>query len=686
MPHDLPLLNDLIILLLASVPIAFLCHKLRLPVIVGFMLTGILIGPYGLKLINDVHAVEILAEIGVMLLLFTIGLEFSISRLMEMKRLVVWGGGLQVVLTTLFGLGLFFLLGWPFKQAVLFGFLLTLSSTAIVLKTYSDRLEVDTPHGRAGVGILLFQDLCIVPMMLMVPILSGREGASVANIALKLGTAVAAVAIIIFTSRTVVPFLLGHIVRLRSQEVFIIFVVLVSFGTSWLTAHFGLSLALGAFIAGVVLSESEYSHQIMADILPFRDVFNSIFFVSIGMLLSTGFFIANLPMVLTWFAGLVIVKAVIIVAAVLLLGYPIRIATMTAVGLAQIGEFSFILAKTATSQNLLSDSDYQRFLASAILSMVATPFLIKAAGRIGYVAQSIFAQKSKGLEVVAAEDAESEPDPDCQVVIIGYGLNGRNLAKVLHRTGIPYQVLEMNSQAISEARAQGIPIFYGDAVRREVLHHIGVGQAKILVIAISDPSATRHAVSLAREMNSQIHIIVRTRYMSELPELYKLGANQVVPEEFETSIEIFSRVLDKYGVARNVIQREIEDIRREGYQMLRGASLPLADLGQIAEAFDGVTSDILFINADSPAVGHTVGELNLRGRTGVTISSAVRNGNTMINIGPDFRIATEDILVLMGAAEQVERAIACLKKAGGKPGRLQGKTETEGQVSQIDAV
>ncbi len=265
-------------------------------------------------------------------------------------------------------------------------------------------------------------------------------------------------------------------------------------------------------------------------------------------------------------------------------------------------------------------------------------------------------------------------------------MNGRNLAKVLHRTGIPYQVLEMNSQAISEARAQGVPIFYGDAVRREVLHHVGVGQAKILVIAISDPSATRHAVSLAREVNPQIHIIVRTRYMSELTELYKLGANQVVPEEFETSIEIFSRVLDKYGVARNVIQREIEDIRREGYQMLRGASLPLADLGQIAEAFDGVTSDILFITADSPAVGHTVGELDLRGRTGVTISSAVRNGNTMINIGPDFRIAAEDILVLMGPAEQIERAITSLKKASGKTGQLQATPDPETPVAQIDAV
>lgn len=662
MPHDLPLLNDLIILLLASVPIAFLCHKLRLPVIVGFMLTGILIGPYGLKLINDVHAVETLAEIGVMLLLFTIGLEFSLGRLLEMKRLVLWGGGWQVVLTTLLGLGIFWLVGWPFKQSVLFGFLLTLSSTAIVLKTYSDRLEVDTPHGRAGVGILLFQDLCIVPMMLLVPILSGREGASPANIATKLGTAVAAVAIIMFSARKLIPFVLGHIVRLRSQEVFIIFVVLVSFGTSWLTAHFGLSLALGAFIAGVVLSESEYSHQIVADIMPFRDVFNSLFFISIGMLLSTGFFIAHLPMVLAWFAGLVLLKATIIIAVVMSLRYPTRVATMTAVGLAQIGEFSFILAKTATSQNLLSDNDYQLFLASAILSMVATPFFIKAASPIGQAVQSLISRKVGLPEIETEAEASAEPAPDCQVIIIGYGLNGRNLAKVLHRTGIPYQVLEMNAQAISEARAQGVPIFYGDAVRREVLHHIGVEHAKILVIAISDPAASRYAVSQAREMNPDLHIIVRTRYMSELPELYKLGANQVIPEEFETSIEIFSRVLAQFGIARNIIQREIEDIRREGYQMLRGASLPLADLGLIAEAFDGVTSDIFFVSADSPAVGHTLGELDLRRRTGVTISSAVRDGNTLINLGPEFEIAAEDILVLMGAPEQIEHALAAFKK------------------------
>jgi CPA2 family monovalent cation:H+ antiporter-2 len=680
MPHDLPLLNDLLILLLASVPIAFICHRLRLPVIVGFILTGVLIGPHGLKLIEDVHAVEILAEIGVVLLLFTIGLEFSLGRLMEMKRLVLWGGGLQVVLTALLATALFYSLGWTFNQAVMFGFLMALSSTAIVLKTYSDRLEVDTPHGRAGVGILIFQDLCIVPMMIMTPILSGREGASAVNIATKLGAAVAAVAVIIFAARRIVPFLLGHIVKLRSPEVFIIFVVLVSFGTAVLTARFGLSLALGSFIAGVVLSESEYSHQIVADIMPFRDVFNSLFFVSIGMLLSVGFFVANLPAVLAWFVALVTGKALVIVAAIMLLGYSLRVSAMAGVGLAQAGEFSFILAKAGTAEGLLSEVDYQRFLAPAILSMIATPFLIKAAPWIGYALQSVFTPKSS-RGAGEGEEAEPEPDPHCQVVIVGYGLNGRNLARVLDRAGIPYHALEMNPQTVHEERARGVPIFYGDAVRREVLHHIGVPRAKIMVVAISDPLATRHITAIAREMNPKLHVIIRTRYMAELPELYKLGANQVIPEEFETSIEIFSRVLAEYGVARNIIQREIEDIRREGYQMLRGASLPLADLGQIAEAFGGVSTDILFIAGGSPVVGCTLGDLDLRGRMGVTVATAVRGGNTMINLGPDFRIAPEDILVLMGEEEQIERAVAYLKEAPEAKGAGGGT----GEAAKIDA-
>jgi CPA2 family monovalent cation:H+ antiporter-2 len=309
----MPLLNDLLVLLVASIPIAFISSRLRLPTIVGFMITGVIIGPYGLALIKEVEAVEALAEIGVVLLLFAIGLEFSLRRILEMKRLVFGAGGLQVLLTSLVAMVVIYELGRRFGEAVFFGFLLALSSTAIVLKTYMDRAELDTLHGRAGVGILLFQDLCVVPMMLMTPILSGREGSSAGAVILRLSLAFAAIAAIIFTARIVIPRMLFHIVRLRSPEVFIIFVVLVSLGTAWLTSQFGLSLALGAFIAGLVLSESEYSHQIVAEILPFRDVFNSVFFVSIGMLLSVSFLTTNLVMVLAWVAALIMAKALIVI-------------------------------------------------------------------------------------------------------------------------------------------------------------------------------------------------------------------------------------------------------------------------------------------------------------------------------------------------------------------------------------
>ncbi|HZN09574.1 MAG TPA: cation:proton antiporter, partial [Pyrinomonadaceae bacterium] len=268
MPESFPVFQDLLTLLLASVPIAFLFHRLRLPTIAGFMITGVVIGPYGLGLISDVHAIELMAEIGVALLLFTIGLEFSLHRILEMKRLVVLGGGLQVVLTVLFSTLIAYARGRSINQSIFFGFLIALSSTAIVLKTYIDRAEIDAPHGRAGVGVLLLQDLSIVPMMLMIPVLSGRDESSPGRIITTFATALLAIGIIILATRKLVPYLLQHIVRLRSPEVFIISIVLLCLGTSWLTAHFGLSLALGAFIAGMVLSETEYSHQIVADILP----------------------------------------------------------------------------------------------------------------------------------------------------------------------------------------------------------------------------------------------------------------------------------------------------------------------------------------------------------------------------------------------------------------------------------
>lgn len=659
MPHELPIFTDLLLLLLAAIPIAFVCQRLRLPVIVGFMVTGIVIGPSALGLIKDHKAIEFLAEIGVALLLFTIGLEFSLRRLLEMKRLVLGGGGLQVVLTILATLAIAVAWGRSLNQSLFFGFLVTLSSTAIVLKSYQERQEIDTLHGKAGVGILLFQDLCLVPMMLLTPILSGREGSSLTNVALKLGTALAVVAGIIFTARTLVPYLLYHIVRLRSPEIFIGFVVLVSLGTAWLTSHFGLSMALGAFIAGLVLSESEYSHQIVSDILPFRDVFNSIFFISIGMLLSLGSLAAHWPFVLFWTLVLLAGKALLIIGVALALGYSLRIAAIIGFGLAQVGEFSFILAKVGEAQGLLSVAENQLFLAAAILTMMLTPFVISAAPRLGLALQT----RWKGPSPVASESEEaSAPSLTQHVIVIGYGMNGRNLTKVLHHVNIPFVVLELNAETVRTARAQGVPIHYGDAGRREVLQHLGVQRAAVLVLAISDPLMTRHVTALAHEINPVLKILVRTRYMSEVAELFQLGASEVIPEEFETSVEIFARVLREYGVPRFQIQQETDAIRSEGYQMLRAPSLPLVEQSRLAEAFATTATDNFFISSDSPLVGQTLKALDLRNQAGATVAAYVRHDKLAINPAPDFKIEAEDILILLGHPEQLERALDCLTR------------------------
>ena len=385
--HTPQLFSDLLIVLLVSVPIAFVYLRLKLPLVVGLMLTGIVIGPYGFGLVAEVEAIEILAEIGVMLLLFTIGLEFSLSRLREMRSLVLVGGGLQVILTTAVVAVVSILLGRSQSQAIFFGFLVALSSTAIVLKSYVDRKEVDAPHGRVGVGILLFQDISIVFMMLVVPVLGGSGESSIASVALQLGGSLLALLLIVSGSWLLLPRFLKQIVNLQSPEVFLLTVVLVCLGLSWVTSHFGLSLALGGFIAGMVIAETDYKLQVIAEVMPFRDVFNSIFFVSIGMLLSVSALFENLTNVILLVIGLTLLKALIVWGVVRLMGYPQRISVVAALGLAQIGEFSFILAKVGRSVDLLPDGDYQNFLAASIISMIATPFLIAVAPRLGFFVQ-----------------------------------------------------------------------------------------------------------------------------------------------------------------------------------------------------------------------------------------------------------------------------------------------------------
>jgi len=658
--HTPQLFADLLIILLVSVPVAFLCLRLKLPVIVGLMLTGMAIGPHALGLISDLESIEILAEIGVMLLLFTIGLEFSLTRLREIKRLVLIGGGLQVLLTVAAVTALTYLLGRGVNQGIFFGFLVALSSTAIVLKTYVDRNEIDAPHGRAAVGILLFQDISIVLMLLIIPLLGGEDIVTFTSIFLNLGGSLIALVAIVVAAWLVLPRFLRRVVQMRSPEVFLLTVVLFAIAMSWVTSRFGLSLALGGFIAGVVLADTDYNHQVTTEVLPFRDVFNSLFFVSIGLLLSLTALAANIGFIVVLVLGLVLAKAIIVWLVIRLLGFPQRIAIMAGMGLAQIGEFSFVLAKMGRGVNLLPDADYQIFLAASIISMIATPFLIAAAPKASFWMQK-FLRDGTVHDVENMEDEEvhmtSSGGLQQHVIIVGYGLNGRNLARVLRSVGIPYVVLELNAEVVKRAKDKGEKINFGDATRREVLAHAKIDQAWAVVLAMSDPQAARRTVDQIRLVNQKVHIIVRTRYVAEITELFQLGADEVIPEEFETSIEIFSRVLHRYGVARNVIEGQIEKIRKQGYEMLRSPNVSAGKVEDLRAALDAAGAETIRIPENSPVLDKNLGELDLRGQTGATIIAVVRDGETRISPGAGYRLKAHDTAVLLGSVEAIEKAV-----------------------------
>jgi len=528
------------------------------------------------------------------------------------------------------------------------------------LKSYVDRNEVDSPHGKTGIGILLFQDISVVPMMLLIPILGSGEG-DTAEVLSGLGISLVALVVILGVSYFLVPKIFSVIGKLRSPEMFVLTIVFLFLGISFATSQFGLSLALGAFIAGVVISESDYSHQVAADILPFRDVFNSIFFVSIGLLLSVGALIANFGTVIALVGALVIGKLALIWLVARLLGFPQRIAAMSAIGLAQVGEFSFVLAKAGQGNGLLVDSEYQTFLGASIISMIATPFMISLAPRFGAVVQTILKDKS---DFPSSDNEEihvtSNGGLNNHVIIVGYGLNGRNLARVMKAVSLPYTILELDMEAVRRAKADGEKINFGDSTRAEVLKHAGLTEAYALVVATSDPVGARMTVSQARELNKTVHIIVRTKYTSEINELLDLGANEVIPEEFETSIEIFSRVLQRYGIGRHVIEGEIEKIRRQGYEMLRSPSLPQARIAKLNKALKSAETEAICVPPSSPVSGKTLGELRLRTLTGTTIIAITRGADTEINPDVEFVIQPEDLLLLVGTAENLDRAIALI--------------------------
>jgi CPA2 family monovalent cation:H+ antiporter-2 len=658
-PH---LLQDLLLIFGLGVLVVVVFHRARLPPIVGFLVTGLLCGPFGFGLVDGVEHVEALAEIGVVLLLFTVGIEFSVEELSRVRTFLLTGGALQVSLTLGATTAAAMAFGLRLPVAIFLGMLVALSSTAIVIRMLADHNELDAPHGRAAIGILIFQDLVVVPMVLVTPFLGGAGG-DMKDLLFVIGKAGVFIGLAIVAARWVVPWLLHVVVATRKREVFLLTIVLICLGMAVASAQVGLSMALGAFIAGLILSESEYAHQALGEVLPLREVFNSLFFVSIGMLFNIRIALEHPTLIIGALLAVVAAKTLITSGIVMVLGHPLRIALMTGVLTSQIGEFSFVLSKVGSQAGLLDSQLAQGFIAVAVGSMMLTPLLARLAPRVSArMERWLPGTYVRGRAVTVTVRGELPPLDD-HVIIVGYGVNGRNLARMLGRVGIPFMVLEMNPDAVRAERKRGRPIMYGDATRPEILKLAGIDRARVLVLAISDAGATRSAVDLARRLNRELHIVVRSRYVQEMAALRAVGTDEVVPEEFETSIEISSRVLRRYLVPRDVIERLIREVRSDSYEMLR----TMSDTHSPAAGFDRFLADLSLevyrVERDCSIAGMTLAACGLRDRS-VSVVAIQRRDATMRSTptGAD-KLEEGDAVLLLGPPERLTE-VARLFRAG----------------------
>ncbi len=537
---ELGFLQDLVVILAAAVAAVACLRYLKVPSIAGFIVAGTIVGPHALGLVQDLHQVEVLAELGVALLLFGIGLELSLSRVRRLWRPIVIGGAVQVGTTILAVLGISLLFGRDFRSALFLGFVIAVSSTAIVLRGLSSRGELETPHGRLALGILVFQDLCVVPMVLIIPVLGDRASVG-ASVLLPLLTAGAVVTLVLIAARLIVPRFLDAVARTRKRDLFVLSVFLICLGTAWLISSVGVSLALGAFLAGLVVSGSRYRQQAISDLVPLRDVLAGVFFVSIGMMLDLGnVFEAMLP-IAGLFLAILFGKFAIIFLAASIMKLPTRVGVLTAASLSQVGEFSFVLLLAASGTGLLEEAFQSNLTVAIILSMLATPFALALGPHLAAGLGKIN-PLTRLLQVRTTEDIGEETSLRGHVIIAGYGLTGRKLASALAQRGTPYIIVDLNTENVRDAAERGEPSCFGDVTSAEVLEHLGAAEAQELVIAINDPDATARATEAARRAAPHLHITVRTAYEIDVDRMKDAGASDVITAESAAAEAIIRHV------------------------------------------------------------------------------------------------------------------------------------------------
>lgn len=635
MPHGL--FPDLVLVYAVALGVIIVAGRFRVPPIIALIVAGVLTGPSALRVIESSEQVDQLADIGIALLLFTVGLEFPMGELRRIWKSVVAGGALQVGLTATVSAAIAQALGIPGRAAIFIGLFLALSSTAIVLRELARYNRLDSAAGRITTGVLLFQDLAVVLLLLAAPLLAGTAQAS--SIFSVLGRAVLALAAILAVGRLILPALFRLVTACGQREAFPLAVLVASVGTAVLGASLGVSMALGAFLAGLVLAGSEFSHQAHAEVRPLRDLLTSLFFISLGMLIDVSAFARNVPMIVGIAGAAVVLKAGIAGVSLTLASTPTRIAAVSALALAQVGEFSFVLGRDALRLGVLPAETWQLLLPASILTMLVAPTLVA----VGPRAADWFRPG-----VRPADRAAGDVPTGDHVLVLGFGVGGRLVVTALREFGIPYHILDLNGATVREARAAGQPISYGDGTLPDTLEAFGARGARAVVVVLSDPDASMKVVRTMKQLAPQAPVLVRARYRLEAMRLQEAGAIAVA-EELEASLEVVAQLLAGLDVPGNIIQVLVEDYRRrEAMPVLRLPAAPRVALQQLAPDLLSAPVATHQLREGDWTVGRTVADLNLRAATGVSILAVRREGRAWTSPPPDFALQADDVLYLLG--------------------------------------
>ncbi|MFN7588579.1 MAG: cation:proton antiporter [Planctomycetota bacterium] len=657
-------LGELALLFALCVGVSVLFHRLRLPTIIGFLFAGVLVGPNTIRIVQHEAMVRELAEVGIVVLLFAVGLEVPLGQIARLKRTIALGGGVQVVGTVLAAAGVCWAVGLPWNTAVFLGFLLTLSSTAATTKILVDNGELSAPHGRIVLGINIAQDLAVVPMILLLPMLGtqGGESSSVLASLRNLGL----LAVVVVAARLLVRPLLRLVARTRNRELFVLFLAMWCLSLAVVTSKLGLSLALGAFLAGILLADSDYHSQAAAEAEPFRDAFASLFFVSIGMLFDWRTIVESPGTVALALAAVVVGKTLVVMLAARQLGQPGWVRLRAALTMAQVGEFSFVLVQLGKKSELLGDQHERVFLVVAVLSIAITPALYAIGRKLAVRTREAGGGVAAGAHGDAGGHGQHGPALHDHAIVVGYGPTGRTVAAGMQALGIPYVVSEMNADTVQAEKQKGVPIVLSDCTRMSALQSLGVERARIVVLAVNDSAATSRIAQLCRQLAPDAHVLARAVYTAEADGLRTAGAHDVVPQELEASVEMLVRVLRRFLVADDQIGRLVQDVRRRGGNG-RVAPHAAGSAADVPDFVPGIGFAGMRVQPGSACCTRTLADAGVRRHTGCSVVAVRRGAQNLPAITPDTTLTAGDTVVVLGPRERLVDAAAMFAQPTAAP-------------------